>query len=69
MIHKSAAGNTGTNGQTNLAHDAKYNPYFMSETQTSVNGWIIGAVASAVTGVALLGFSMRKTTVATSVPV
>jgi hypothetical protein len=41
----------------------------MAETQTSVNGWVIGAIASAVTGVALLGFSMKKNTVATSVPV
>merc|ERR1711937_903065 len=69
MIHKSGAGNSGTNGQANPAHAAAGNPYFMSESQTSVNGWIVGAVASAVTGVALLGFSMRKTTVATSVPV
>jgi len=36
---------------------------------TSVNGWVIGAIASAVTGLALLGYSQRKTTVATSVPV
>merc|ERR1711988_251539 len=69
MIHKSGAGNSGTNGQANPAHAAAGNPYFMSESQTSVNGWIVGAVASAVTGVALLGFSMRKTQVATSVPV
>jgi len=38
----------------------------MAET-TNSNAWIIGAVASAVAGVALLGFSQRKTTV--SVPV
>merc|ERR1711939_665620 len=69
MIHKSGAGNNGVNGQFNPAHGAAGNPYFMSESQTSVNGWVIGAVASAVSGVALLGFSMRKTTVATSVPV
>jgi hypothetical protein len=48
------------------------NPYmkdgpFMAETATT-NGWLIGAVASAVAGVALLGFSARKSTV-TSVPV
>jgi len=35
----------------------------------SVNGWVLGAIASAVTGLALLGYSQRKTTVATSVPV
>lgn len=33
----------------------------------SANGWIIGAVASAVTGVALLGFSARKSAVSVSV--
>jgi hypothetical protein len=35
--------------------------------QSTVNGWVIGAVVSAVAGVALLGFSAQKT--ATSVPV
>merc|ERR1711966_635569 len=35
---------------------------FMAET-TTTNGWMIGAVASAVAGVALLGFSARKSTV------
>lgn len=39
-------------------------------TTTTVNGWVIGAVASAVSGVALLGYAAtRKATVATSVPV
>jgi len=37
-------------------------------TEASTNGWIIGAAASAVTGLALLGFSTRKQAV-TSVPV
>ena len=38
---------------------------------TSVNGWVMGAVASAVSGLALLGYSLRKQAqpVATSVPV
>merc|ERR1711865_335993 len=43
------------------------NPNFMAESP-STNGWLIGAAASAVAGVALLGFSARKSTV-TSVPV
>merc|ERR1712125_39917 len=34
--------------------------------QSTVNGWAMGAIASAVTGVALLGYSMKKTAVATS---
>merc|ERR1712137_1292667 len=71
VIHKSDASDFGTNGkdQPNPAGLAASNPNFMAETQTSVNGWVIGAIASAVTGVALLGFSMKKNTVATSVPV
>jgi len=40
---------------------------FMAEQTTAVNGWIIGAVASAVAGVALLGYSMKSTP--TTVPV
>jgi len=38
------------------------------EATTSTSGWIIGAAASAVTGLALLGYSAKKTTV-THVPV
>jgi len=50
-------------------NDAKAAGHFMAEeTTSSVNGWVIGAIASAVTGLALLGFSQRKATV-TSVPV
>merc|ERR1711977_388416 len=41
----------------------------MAESTSTVNGWVIGAVASAVSGVALLGYAAtRKTAVATSVP-
>merc|ERR1711998_161329 len=37
------------------------------QSTTTVNGWVIGAVASAVSGVALLGYAAtRKATVATS---
>jgi len=40
------------------------------QSSSSANGWVLGAVASAVTGLALVGLSMRKEqTVATSVPV
>merc|ERR1711939_823608 len=68
VLTYSASDKSG-NGQGNKAGQAAYNPYFMEETQTSVNGWVMGAIASAVTGVALLGYSMKKTAVATSVPV
>ena len=43
--------------------------HFMAEqASASVNGWIVGAAASAVAGLALLGLSQRKTAVVT-VPV
>ena len=59
-FHKSAATDKGVNGQANPA--AK----LMAET-SSVNGWIVGAIASAVAGVALLALGSKQTT--TSVPV
>jgi len=34
----------------------------MMAEAVSVNGWMVGAIASAVAGVALLGFSQKKTT-------
>jgi hypothetical protein len=40
----------------------------MAEASSSVNGWIIAAVGSAVAGIALISFSARKTA-ETSVPV
>jgi hypothetical protein len=45
-------------------------PSMMAEeaATSSTNGWIVGAAASAVTGLALLGYSQRKSTV-TTVPV
>jgi hypothetical protein len=50
--------------------DGKKAGHFMAEeTTSSANGWVIGAVASAVTGLALLGFSQRKAATVTSVPV
>lgn len=52
---------TNYDAVTGAAHHA-----YMAET-TSVNGWFIGAVACAVSGVALLATSMKKTP--TSVPV
>merc|ERR1712100_414796 len=45
-------------------------PTLMAEESTSsVNGCVVGAIASAVAGLALLGYSTRRTAVATSVPV
>ena len=33
---------------------------FMAEKTAGANAWVIGAAASAVAGLALLGFSLRK---------
>jgi hypothetical protein len=52
---------------TDIAKTGIANQAWMAET-TSVNGWFIGAVACAVTGVALLSLATRKTSV-TEVPV
>lgn len=65
LIHKSASDQKGIGGEDNTAAD---HISFMAESTTSVNGWVVGAVASAVAGVALLGFSRRQAAV-TSVPV
>jgi hypothetical protein len=54
----------------NPATDPKVNPFLSAKLMaesSSVNGWMVAAVASAVAGVALLSFSTQKTT--TSVPV
>lgn len=68
--------NTGYNhnndGSNHLQHNLIDNPNtLMAESESSsVNGWVIGAIASAVSGVALLGYAAtRKSAVATSVPV
>jgi len=77
LIHKGASAKKGLGGQRNPA-GTKRNPNigkweggragsffgknrFMAET-SSVNGWMIGAIASAVTGVALLSFSAKSST-------
>jgi len=58
-------------GDVNNPVDANhYHPtnHLMAEsTNTSLSGWMVGAIASAVTGLALLGYS--RNTVATTVPV
>merc|ERR1719487_1404926 len=57
-------------GNVNPANTYSHQTWMAEQAQTSsVNGWVVGAVGSAVTGLALLGYSMRKTSVATSVPV
>jgi len=71
-----APGSTGSyldsNGnyqnQGNFPDPGTYN-YMAEESTSSVNGWVVGAIASAVAGLALLGYSTRRTAVATSVPV
>lgn len=81
IMHTSNSDDTGLQGVKNGAGIAANevggsNPYLvntnnslMAEQSTNVNGWIIGAVASAVTGLALMGFSSRQSRVAVAVPV
>jgi len=71
LIHQSNGLQKGLGGQKNPA-GTKSNPFirdwkqsnlvrnsFMAES-SSINGWVIAAAASAVAGVALLGFSMKQ---------
>merc|ERR1711968_192377 len=61
--------NHGENGQF-VDPEAHLSGVLMAEESTSsVNGWVVGAIASAVAGLALLGYSTRRTAIATSVPV
>jgi hypothetical protein len=65
QFHKSYPTQKGVNGETNPAI-AYQDKLFMAET-SSVNGWVIGAIASAVAGIALLSFSAKQAS--TTVPV
>merc|ERR1712072_426630 len=54
-----------THSHTGAIHNGAPNPVpidLMAEqaSTSSVNGWVVGAVASAVSGLALLGYSLRK---------
>jgi hypothetical protein len=60
-IHESTSNDKGLNKQRNPA-----GARFRAET-SSVNGWLVGAIASAVAGVALLALGNKQTV--TSVPV
>merc|ERR1712070_1276762 len=42
---------------------------YMAEVTNSANGWVVGAIASAVSGVALLGYSLSRKSTPTTVPV
>lgn len=81
LIARGKGDQTGLNGKTNPAGSAQGNPniavhesqeskLMAEETTTSANGWVMGAVASAVSGLALLGYSLRRNTqTVVSVPV
>merc|ERR1712000_290884 len=76
LIHMSDASQTGLGTQNNPAGTtenpslvADYEPtsttsnsFMAEESASSVNGWVIGAVASTVSGLALLSMTLRKTT-------
>ena len=81
LIARGKGDQTGLNGKVNPAGSAVGNPniavhesskstLMAEETTTSANGWVMGAVASAVSGLALLGYSLRRNTqTVVSVPV
>merc|ERR1711881_198320 len=57
-------------GNFNPAHaNLAAGGWMAEESTSSANGWVVGAIASAVAGLAFLGYSTRRTAVATSVPV
>jgi hypothetical protein len=73
LYNRQVAGDHSVVRTTATENHNTYTPSLMAEESatTAVNGWVIGAVASAVSGLALLGYSLRKSAdpVATSVPV
>jgi len=74
LHNKDAGGNTNPYAHQGFfpdpsLSDPNHYTYMAEESTSSVNGWVVGAIASAVAGLALLGYSTRRTAVATSVPV
>jgi hypothetical protein len=74
VIAKSASDALGLDGVANPAGKNGQNPFLdgklmAEQASASANAWVLAAAASAVTGLALLGFSQRKQAVVTSVPV
>lgn len=76
LIARGSGAQVGLNGMKNPAGSAVGNPnipaakLMAEETSTPVNGWVMGAAASAVSGLALLGYSLRRNTnTVVSVPV
>merc|ERR1711871_1881152 len=68
--HEKEDGSLKADGHVDYFADSLPHSSLMAEESTSsVNGWVVGAIASAVAGLALLGYSTRRTAVATSVPV
>ena len=57
----SAAAGPGASVGRRVAASRFPRSWFMAEeSSSSVNGWVIGAAASAVTGLALLSMTLRK---------
>jgi hypothetical protein len=75
--HSLGAAACNTNSQIRTVHvvdtlapiiTIEPNVSLMAES-TQVNGWALGAIASAISGIALVGFGASRKSVATSVPV
>ena len=74
VIAHSAADALGLHGVANPAGVKGKNPFLngqlmAEQASASANAWVLAATASAVPGLALLGFSQRKQAAVTSVPV
>jgi hypothetical protein len=67
VFHKSSASDTGVNGEANPA-DSKFMAF--SASSNTGNAYFLGAAASAMTGLALIGYSFKKQkSVSIAVPV
>jgi hypothetical protein len=74
-VHIGNSDDVGHGAVPNRAGDEAYNPYLtvhrvlMAEAASSMNGWLVGALASATAGLALLGYASRRPAPVTTVPV
>jgi hypothetical protein len=66
VFHKSDAKDSGTGGEANPADS-----HFMAtgSASTAGQGWLAGAAAAAMSGFALIAYSLKRQTVSTEVPV
>jgi len=74
IVHISGHSKKGLNGESNPAGSANGNPYIdqdigLMEVQMNHSGWALAALASSVTGLALVALSLKHRATAAPVPV